>query len=286
MVLGPRDLELFKLFVTLRVATPAMLLPLVRRDFPTAGPFSRRLLALWDSRHVIRPPAQEALPHLTRGRPPDIYCLGNRGAKALRRAGLELPATDLDRKAEELSPFGLSHMLLTSDVVATFLMALETQPQLDLVRVLRDGELRVRVSYCDGHAQVLGSVQPDATLIVREDGTETALLLEIDRATMPGERTDALQSSFVKKCRCYLAWWQDAAKVRETLHVDDFLVLTVTTTPERAAALRDVAARADGGDVFWFTSREALTAETILAAPIWTTAAGSTGSLYGEDSAP
>jgi hypothetical protein len=258
--------------------------------------FSRRLLALYDSHHLARPPAQDALAHLERGRgrplergrPPTVFCLGNRGAKVLRAVGVELPKTDFDNKATELSPFGLSHMLLTSEVVATFLAGLEHNPQLELVRILRDGELRVSVSYFDGRNQATGTVQPDATLILREtDGSVTALLLEADRDTMPGERTDHTQSDFLKKCRRYLAWWQDAPRVRDTLHTDDFFVLTVTTTPQHARALQAVARHADpkerGTDLFWFTSRDELAADTVLTAPIWITAAGKTVSLYGEE---
>jgi len=283
VVIEPRDLELFKLLTAFRVATAPMLLPLLREHFP-GKTFSRRLLALYDSKHLARPPAQGALDRFGRGRPPDVYCLGNLGAKALRATGLDLPATDLERKAAELSPFALSHMLLTSEVVAIFLTALQTYPQVQLLRVLRDGELRVRVRYFDGRTEIVGSVQPDATLILHEAGRDIALLLEIDRDTMPGQRTDVLQSSFLKKCRRYLAWWQDSGKIREMLHTDDFLVLTVTTSPQHATALRTVARRADphecGTDIFWFTSRDALSPETVLASPIWTTAAGTTGSLF------
>jgi hypothetical protein len=102
---------------------------------------------LYDSRHLARPGAQDAVPHPGRGARPDLYALGNAGAAELRGLGLELPRTDFDQDANDLKPLSLAHMTATTEAVARFLAVLPTHSELELVRVLRDGELRVSVPY-------------------------------------------------------------------------------------------------------------------------------------------
>jgi hypothetical protein len=128
---------------------------------------------------------------------------------------------------------------------------------------------------------VHGSIVPDGTLILREtNGSRTALLLEVDRGTMPGGRTDSTQSDFLKKCRRYLAWWQDGARVERALEAQDFYVLTIAKTPNRATGLRRIAATSHAEPhIFWFTDREELLRHDPVSDDIWTTATGESGSL-------
>jgi hypothetical protein len=155
---------------------------------------------------------------------------------------------------------------------------------------LKDGELRLAVdAYVDGRELTLRG-RPDATLVIEEaEGQSTALVLEMDRGTMPAARNGhGHQSSFLKKCRLYAALWRDERAARTAFETDDFIVLTVVPNTSRLETLRAVARSADSdkgcGDLFWFTNRERLSAETALVQAIWTTAAGFTGALYGDPS--
>jgi hypothetical protein len=255
---------------------------LVPQTFGSRTVLWRRMRRLYLSRHLARPAAQDAVPQPGRGNRPDLYALGNGGAAELRALAVEMPRTDFQQDADELKPLSLAHMIATTEAVAHFLRTFPNHPRLELTRVFRDGELRETVPYFNGRTTVAGSVVPDATLVLREEnGRRLALLFEVDRGTMPGRRTDPTQSDFLQKCRRYLAWWQDGARVARTLAVHDFYVLTITKTAERAAGLRRIAASSHPEPhIFWFTDRDELLSHDPLSDEIWTTAAGETGSLF------
>src|SRR5262249_17268770 len=104
---------------------------------------------------------------------------------------------------------------------------------------------------------------------------------------MPLRRASFRQSSFFKKQIAYYHYWLQRDELRERLGIDDFIVHTVCEEEARAIALRELAKDADeekrGTDIFWFTSKAALSLErpeTVLLSDIWTTAAGERGSIF------
>jgi len=294
-VLQPRDLELVKLFTYFRLATSSQLFPLLRGEFPDGYPnpylLWRRLnqFASRRARYLARPPAQQLRLLAKRGNPEHIYALGNRGAELLRSQGFDLSRMDYDQKARALKVQSFDHPLLTTQTVAAILLALRVHPELRLVRLAPDGDFHERVTFFDGRSDITLPVHPDTFLVLENMTTEerTALFIEADRHTMPRTRTALRQSSFFKKTLAYFHYWQKGLQLREILGADDFIVLTVAETPQHAERLRQSAKLADpkqqGTELFWFTHAAELALDKpdcALFDPIWTTAAGTTGSLF------
>lgn len=284
-----RDLELLKVVHLLRVVTIEELLALLADHF-TREALERRVLALYDAGYLTRPAAQVERVFEKRGRPPTIYGLGPRAVAALRERGVPLPRTNLEEKAKALTLHSLEHRLLTSRALACFLAAIHRTPTLALRRVLRDGEFTTTVTIDHGLATHPVRLKPDAVLLVEETarGEVLALMLEADRSTEPKERTGLEQTSFFRKVLGYAAYYRvDAERLRRELTTETFIVLTIAPDARRAQALQDLARRSvpdSAGDLFWFTTADELTLVNpahVLADPIWTTAAGETGSLFG-----
>ena len=289
VVLQARDLELFRAFLSFRVATAATLFPLVAAHFGQPFVLWRRLNRLFHAGYLARPSAQELRVFAKRGGPLHVYALGTKGAHELRAAGEQVSVTDFDAKARGLTAQFLDHALLTTHAVSVLLAALRARPALRVHRVLPDGAFRTSVQVFDGREYVSRVIKPDSVLVVHEEerAQTTAFMIEADRGTMPPRRAALTQSSFLGKALAYFAYWQETDRFRAELGVDDFVVLTITPTTERLEVLRDVARQVDpeqrGTDIFWFTSADALHLDhptSSLTEAIWTTASGSTGSLF------
>lgn len=290
MVIRDRDRELFKLFLLVRLATVEDLYPLLREHFPSPFVLWRRMQALFHARegYLARPAQQQLRRYPKRGEPPQVYALGNGGARELEHLGATLPRTDWNEKAKAFKVLSLDHALLTTHAVTVLLASLRAQPELRVRRVLPDGAFHTSVSAFDGQRNVRIPIKPDAVLIVDEPDRRTALLLEADRGTMPGERTALAQSSFRRKALGYFAYWLNKATFRRELEVDDLVVLTVCRTASRVEALRATAQQVDpkktGTDIFWFTTADSLRRDApetaVTDETIWTTAAGTTGALF------
>ncbi len=91
-------------------------------------------------------------------------------------------------------------------------------------------------------------------------------LVEIDRGTMPVERSDITQSSIMRKFLAYGAVWRSKLHTR-TFGWRNFRVLVVTGSTERAQNMRDVLLRHTGGKgspLFWFADAQALATDNTL----------------------
>jgi len=282
VTLTPRDHELLRCFTAFRLAQIDDLARLLRAHFPSRYVLARRLVALFDGGFLARPPAQVQRLHHKRGRPSPIYALGSKGAAVLRALHIDLPRTDFDAKARELQPHSLAHPLQTTRATAAFLLALRAHPTLALHVLYPDGAFRERVPYFDGEREHLLPVHPDTTLVIHGPHERLALFLEIDCATEPKARDTLVSSSFFKKVCAYHAY-AGAARIGQDLAADEFLVLVVTTSPARAASLRELITTRmpDVADLFWFADADAFTPDAaMLTAPLWTTATGETGALF------
>lgn len=289
VTLQPRDFELLELFLSFRLATTATLFPLLTDHFPRPFVLWRRLNRLFHAGYLARPSAQQLRVFAKRGGPLHVYALGNRGAAELRAHGFPVSDTDFDQKAAAMKSLTFDHALLTTHAVAVLLAALRRHPSLTVRRVLPDGAFRTAVVASLGRRDVRLPINPDSVLVVdeQEPPQTTALVIEADRDTMPGERTALTQSAFFKKALAYYTYWQEKARLRTELEADDFVVLTIAETPQRLEALCAIARQVDpqkrGTGIFWFTTVDALRLDdpaASLAGPIWTTAAADTGALF------
>ncbi len=286
-MLQDRDLELLKLFRAFRLATTSQLFALVGDHFGRLFLLQRRLQTLSSPRRVrylVRPPEQEWRLFTKRGNPERVYALGNRGVQVLRAQGFELSRMDYDQKAKAIKAHSFAHPLLTTHAVAAVLRGLREHPELELERLAPDGDFYRQVTFFDGSHERTLPVKPDTLMLIHEPARHerTALFLEADRGTMPRARARLASTSFLKKGLAYFHYWMDKPRVLEDLGTDNFIVLTVTETPQRAEALRETAREIDpekrgtGTDLFWFTSRDRLLLEdghSALSDPIWKTAA-------------
>ncbi len=208
-----------------------------------------------------------------RGRPEDVWALGQKGADILKLSG------DWNRNNGRLRPSSFAHPLMITRVYATLKVA-AGKKAISLDRWMGESQWRRRIDV-DGETLPL---VPDAVFLVSAgNGRQELVFLETDNHTMPLERRGFSQSSFKKKCVAYWQYWADELRPQK----DSMLVLTVAKTPARAEALRRTAAQTDsegrGLNLFWFTNESAWTVTTperFLHEPIWTSAAGKQQALF------
>ncbi len=276
-----RDLELLRLLLTLRLATVDELEAVLSPAFASRYVLQRRLRGLFDAGYVSRPLAQERRLYRRRGGVPQVYALGNAGAKALRAAGEDVSKTDFDQRARELTLISLEHTLLVARTVAAILASVARNRELVLRTALPDGAFRTRVTVTHRARMTPVALQPDAVVVIEEPAQQQtlALLIEADRGTMPKERMGLEQSAFLRKALGYYAYRQDIERFRQELGADDFIVLTVAHTAARAALLaattRKIDSERQGVEMFWFTAADAFSfaGPDILSGAIWKTAA-------------
>ena len=97
-------------------------------------------------------------------------------------------------------------------------------------------------------------------------GRRAFFLVEIDRGTMPVERSDIRQSSMLRKFLTYSAAWRSKLHT-QTFGWRNFRVLVVTGNAERAQNMRDVLQQHVGGrgsPLFWFADAPALKMDNTL----------------------
>lgn len=278
-ILTERDLKVVDLFRAIRFAETSHLAALLVPDcFPTEEKLRRRLRKLARLRYLDRPARRitaARVPEFAvldekrpRGRPEDVWALGQKGADVLRLSG------DWNRNNGRLRPTSFVHPLMITRVYATLKVA-AAKKAVNLDRWMGESQWRGRINV---GGEVLPIV-PDAVFLVSDasKARQELVFLETDNHTMPLERRGFSQRPFRKKCIAYWTYWADELRPQK----ESMLVLTVAKTPERAEALRRTAAHTDsegrGLNLFWFTSEQdwdLARPERFLCEPIWTTAAG------------
>lgn len=289
VVIQPRDVALFELLATFRIATLPDLYPHLREHFPRPLLLWRRAAVLTGAHYLVRPPEQHLRLFKKRGNPPHIYALGTKAAELLRARGWDLPRVDFDQKAKAWRAHTLDHRLAATHVLSMLLLGAAERGNFETLAVFPDGDFTdTTVFYEDGAAVEL-PIRPDATLALHDQTTDErlALFVEIDQGTEPLTRRTLSQSSYRKKVLAYLSYFHESDRFAPILNARTFAVLNVTDTPARAEALRTVAARAtddpDALNLFWFATTSSFSLDApaaSLSAPIWTTAAGTEGALF------
>jgi len=227
-------------------------------------------------------------------RKPYIYGLGKNGAELLQEElGIKLGRLDWAGKNREIGQRYLDHTLLTADVLVGFELACRRR---GTVRMIDPGEIlahapeatrrtrypfrwRVPVIH-EGTRYVLGAI-PDGIFglyfLEKPEGRNRAyFFLEADRATMPVERASLNRSSLFRKLLAYWETWKGKVHT-ERFGIQNFRVLTVTTTADRAAHIQAAALKASGGrgrNLFLTADVETIASADPLTAS-WSNAKGS-----------
>jgi DNA-binding transcriptional ArsR family regulator len=273
MRITARDVALLGNISRFRLVSASQLAAL---DGGSAQNVSRTLLALWENGYIERPEAQVASRILYEGSRPTIYGLTRRGAALLREHGFDVRRRLLDGIDKER---GAGWRFVEHTVsIAEFMIRLElaVRGRNDL-RILERGEIlddapksnrdrlvRMEASIRIGEALRRNAVVPDALFGLRfNDEEESYFMLEVDRGEMPVERYKNPQRTyFAKKMLTYY----EANRQRRHVHdlgIENFRVLTVTTTWERVERMLDaLGAITDGrgSNVFLFADQATLAA--------------------------
>lgn len=234
-----------------------------------------RLSRLFHAGYLDRPRAQLDY-YPTAGSAPMVYALGDRGARLLiDRDGVDVGNVERSRNNHRAGRPFIEHRLEVVD----FYMALRQATIIHGdIRLLHPDELIAAFpdqSFSEGNPFALranlshrGTMMPIAVVpdlvfgLQFADGSRRHFLVEIDRGTMPVERSDIRQSSFERKMRAYLAV-HTARLHQRHFGWETFRVLTVTTDQYRVESMRQVLryirpARGIGASLFYFTPRAEL----------------------------
>jgi DNA-binding transcriptional ArsR family regulator len=273
MRITARDVALLGNISRFRLVSASQLAAL---DGGSAQNVSRALLALWENGYIERPEAQVASRILYEGSRPTIYGLTRRGAALLREHGFDVRRRLLDGIDKER---GAGWRFVEHTVsIAEFMIRLELAVRgRDDLRILERGEIledapkskcdrlvRVEASIRVGGALRKNAVVPDALFgLGFGDAKENYFMLEIDRGEMPVERyANANRTYFAKKMLTYY----EANRQRRHVHdlgIENFRVLTVTTSAARVEKMLDALGtitNGRGSNVFLFTDQAGLTA--------------------------
>jgi len=206
--------------------------------------WNRRLKELLLAGYIDRPPGQK---WTYRRHERAIYALGQKGADYLTaNFDIHFPPTvkwgEKNRRYRGQDPF--SHALSTAE----FLIELEIAVAEQGGKLSHQDELFGR-DYVTGvswsthlateHEMLSVNLKPDGIFSIQSSAKRYPLnfFLEIDRGTMPLRSTNFRRSSILKKYLSY-ADTHNRGLVKEKLGLNNFRVLIVTTTNERADNMR------------------------------------------------
>jgi hypothetical protein len=250
-----------------------------------------RLARLYHNGYVDRPRAQLDY-YSTAGSAPMVYALGNRGALVLAdNDGANRAQTDWTWKNRSAGRVFVEHALLTADVMIAAEQAARIRHDLRLIEpheilaaappstrtAASPFKLTTRVVQDGNRIDLV--VIPDRVfgLDFTADHKRKYFFVEADRATMPITRSDLNQTSFHRKLLAYVAGGGKSNVFGKQLGVDNFRVLTVTTSRERTASMLDAlrtATEGKGSQQFLFTDRATLRASFDLFSVEWITGKG------------
>ena len=216
----------------------------------------RRLQLLYHHGYLDRPQAQ--LDYYRHGSRPMVYGLGNHGMHFLERED-GVPSRKLDWTAHNrsITRYFIEHTLAVADAQ----VAVELSCRANGVEFLDDPRSHKQPFKWSvalpqsGPAEEVGVI-PDRVFGLKTQEATRWFFLEADRATMPVERSNFKQSSFVRKLIAYHETWR-ADILKNSF--PRFQVLTVTTTPERVKNLVDATARltkGKGSGLFLFADQK------------------------------
>jgi hypothetical protein len=229
--LQERDRNIVELVANYRVVSSAEIQALVPGS---AQAILRRLQRLYHAGLLDRPRHQLIL-----GNTRMIYALGARGAQLLMSRGRPAGG-DWSEKNRQIKPLALEHGLMIARFRTALVVAARALGSVEVERwsqgtttwdsiIINHDDWRERIPVC-----------PDAYFVLRlrdepEGHNRIHVFLEADRGTMTGKR-------FTTKVRGYWHYWRSEALQRR-FGINNFIVATVTRSPERAANLQAAVGR-------------------------------------------
>jgi hypothetical protein len=247
--LTPRDIEILRAVTTHRFLRSASIALLI--DGP-AKKIIERVGQLYYAGYLERPPAQLEYYRAGGGSSCIVYAIANRGAQVLiEHDGREAADVDWSRKNTQATRRFILHTLAVADVAVALALATREQPTFSLqhlnqlialmppaTRALRQPlKWRVKVKHNNQPLVEVGVVPDLAFAVTYEDGGRRCFLVECDRGTMPVERETLKQTSIVKKLLAYETGRKQRLHHKQ-FSWQNFRVLVITNTPERAANIR------------------------------------------------
>lgn len=209
------------------------------------------------------------------GSKPYIYALSKKGANFLI-AELGIDPAEVEWRPQSFEanyPF-LNHLLTTTDLQIALRAACKP---LGIKVVLWTDERELRTTRTIDYVTLTSptgqpvktAVIPDAIFVLERDGRRAVFLVEIDLATVVIEPKLWERKGWTKKVHAYEAYMrtEEYAKRYEGRRVR---ILTITTGEKRLENLKAATEKADGSDIFWFTTMaHALEPTKLLSKPVW-----------------
>jgi DNA-binding transcriptional ArsR family regulator len=277
MRITSRDIELLRNISRLRLASAAQLAAL---DGGSAQNVSRALLALFENGYVERPVAQVASRLLYEGSRPTIYGLTRKGAALLRQHGEDVRRRLLDGIDKERGAGWrfIEHTVSISEFMVSLELAARVRENIhvlargeildDAPKSRRDRLVRIEASIRTGGGLRKSAIIPDALFGLRlNDEQDRYFMLEVDRGEMPVERYSNTQRTYFSK---KMLTYYEASRQQRHLHdlgLQNFRVLTVTTSARRVERMLDALdaiTSGRGSNIFLFTDQAALAASNPL----------------------
>jgi len=297
--LTPRDIDIVGLLAEHRFLNSGQICGLVDGSPKN---IRNRLKGLFELGLLDRPECQYDVYRPGGGSSLAVYALADKGARLLARKGR---LTDVVRRTHAQNnrrigrPF-LEHELLVADLAVALHVAIRdrardrARPGIDLIdgaRFLstlppatrsRARPFRLTTALIHRAARHSLAVEPDHvfTLVQAARKHRAHYLIEIDRGTMPIERSDLGASSILRKFLAYQQLWRTKAHTTQ-FGWRNFRVLVITSDATRARNMRDCLRRhtaGQGSPLFWFADRTILKAPDLLRAT-WSDGQGRSRSL-------
>lgn len=280
--LTPADLDLFQLLDQVRLADSRQL---KRYLAPNSNPraFLRRLQTLYHAGYLDRPKNQLGRRFLdTGGTRFYVYALAERGARKLLTvdgAGRADVLATLTRNNERIQARAIDHRVAVTECVLTMAAAAD---QLGATLDHYEGEalraafpkLPARVTITDNEHRHKVPLYPDTLFVLTPHNDRPRFyFLEADRGTEPVRAGDWQRTSIRRKLAAYATLYLD--EYAEAAGIQNFRVLTTTTTTDRVATMRATARELTPPKVrglFLFTTADNVTLDNPTAAltsPVW-----------------
>jgi hypothetical protein len=249
-VLTSRDIHILQTVHSFRLLTSELIQMLAGGS---AQGILRRLQKLYHAGYLdrLRPQWRE-----DGGSAKMVYGLTNQGVRVLQKEGLleRTTRTDWNSQNRGLHDFSIKHTLLVSRIRALLTAAATPSSGVELAFWREGRELQdaIEVQLPDRYARV--PVAPDGAFGLRGAKGRAFYFVEADRGTMTIKR-------FTRKLLGYAEYFRQRRHVAK-YRIDQFRVLTVTSSAKRARNLVEAAASADAlrrlRRMFLFTSEEKL----------------------------
>jgi hypothetical protein len=263
----PRDSQIIKLVYDHRFLSSDQITSLIEGSDQV---ILRRLQKLFHHGYLDRPPQQFSY---VSGSKKMIYALGNKGADILSTEySIDRGKINWRTKNTEAKTKYLDHSMMISNFRVCLTLALKNIPDTEIIFWSQGqmGELSDQVIIQNRAGNKINlPVNPDAFFGIRIPRGRMYFFLEADRSTMTNAR-------FFNKTRAYWHYWKQKGHTKR-YNIENFRVLTITKSDQRANNLRQVTKQADdkqkGSLMFWFASEESYNLETSATSlgPIWQT---------------